>query len=71
MKEPVLKMYDSRLPSRIEIDASDLAIDACFSQRHEGMWHLVAYLSRKLSPAEQNYDVHDKELLAIVASLES
>ncbi len=48
LKEPVLKMYDSRLPSRIEIDASNLAIDACFSQEHEGMWHLVAYLSRKL-----------------------
>jgi hypothetical protein len=28
-------MYDSRLLSRIEIDASDLAIDACFSQEHE------------------------------------
>jgi len=70
LKEPVLKMYDPRLPSRIEIDASNLAIDACFSQKHEGMWHPVAYLSRKLSSAEQNYDVHDKELLAIVASLE-
>jgi len=64
-------MYDSRLSSRIEIDASNLAIDACFSQEHEGMWHPMAYLSRKLLLAEQNYDVHDKELLAIVASLES
>jgi hypothetical protein len=64
-------MYDSRLPSRIEIDASDLVIDACFSQEHEGMWHPMTYLSRKLSSAEQNYDVHDKELLAIVAALES
>ncbi len=71
MKELVLKMYDSRLSSRIEIDALDLVIDACFNQEHEGMWHLVAYLSRKLSPVEQNYDVHDKELLAIVVSLES
>jgi len=64
-------MYDSRLPSRIEIDALDLVIDACFNQKHEGMWHSMTYLSRKLSPIEQNYDVHDKELLAIVASLES
>jgi len=64
-------MYDSRLSSRIEIDASNLVIDACFSQKHEGMWHSMAYLSRKLSSIEQNYDVHDKELLAIVASLES
>jgi len=64
-------MYDSRLPSKIEIDASNLAIDACFSKEHEGMWHPMTYLSRKLSPIEQNYDVHDKELLAIVAFLES
>jgi hypothetical protein len=64
-------MYDLRLSSRIEIDALDLVIDACFSQEHEGMWHPMTYLSRKLLPAEQNYDVHDKELLAIVASLKS
>jgi len=63
-------MYDLRLSSRIEIDALDLAIDACFSQEHKGMWHPITYLSRKLLPVEQNYDIHDKELLAIVASLE-
>ncbi len=55
----------------MEIDALDLAIDACFSQSYEGMWHPVAYYSRKLSPAKQNYDIHDKELLAIVAALEA
>ena len=64
-------MYDSRLSSRIEIDASNLVIGACFSQKHEGMWHSMTYLSRKLLLVEQNYDVHDKELLAIVAFLES
>jgi hypothetical protein len=31
----------------------------------------MAYYSRKLSPTEQNYDIHDKELLAIVAALEA
>jgi len=37
LKKPILKMYDLRLSSKIEIDALDLAIDACFSQEHEGM----------------------------------
>jgi hypothetical protein len=35
------------------------------------MWHPMAYLSRKLLSIEQNYDIHDKKLLAIVASLKS
>ncbi len=35
------------------------------------MWHPMAYYSRKLSLAKQNYDIHDKELLAIVAALEA
>jgi len=64
-------MYDSRLLSKIEIDALDLVIDACFNQKHEDMWHSITYLLRKLSLVEQNYNIHDKELLAIVASLES
>jgi len=64
-------MYDSRLLSRIEIDASDLVIDACFNQEHENMWHLMIYLLRKLLLVEQNYDVHNKKLLAIVVFLKS
>jgi hypothetical protein len=34
-------------------------------------WHPVAFYSKSLQPAEQNYNVHDKELLAIVRALES
>ena len=40
------------------------------SQEHEGKWHPIAYYSRKFSKEEENYDVHDKELLAIVACIQ-
>jgi len=71
LKKPILKMFDLKKSRRMEIDALDLVIDACFNQLYEGMWHLVAYYSRKLSLAKQNYDIHNKELLAIVVALEA
>ena len=55
----------------METDASDLAIGACWMQEYNSRWHPVVYMSRKLSPAEQNYDIYNKELLAIVAALET
>ncbi len=64
-------MYDLRLSNKIEIDASNLVIDACFNQEHEDIWHSMTYLSRKFSLIKQNYDIHDKELFAIVISLKS
>ena len=48
-------------------DASDFALGAVLSQRDkEGHLHPVAFHSRKFQPAEINYEIHDKELLAIV-----
>ena len=62
--------FDPAKPNRIETDGSDLAIGACLLQPDsQKRWHPIAYYSRKLSPAEQNYDIADKELLAIVACL--
>jgi len=29
-------------------------------------WHPVAFLSKSLSPVEWNYEIHDKEMLAII-----
>jgi hypothetical protein len=69
IKEPVLKMFVAGHPSRLETDASDLAMGATWLQLHDGKWHPVAYYSRKFSGPEERYDVHDKELLAIVDSL--
>jgi hypothetical protein len=64
---PVLAHFDAQRPIVIETDASDFAIGAILSQRDgENRLHPVAFHSRKFQPAEINYEIHDKELLAIV-----
>jgi transposase InsO family protein len=70
IEPPVLVTFRSGEPLRFETDASDLAIGMCAKQERDGKWHPIAYHSRKFSSAEENYDVHDKELLAIVVALE-
>jgi len=69
MDLPVLYTFHSGELARIKIDALDLAIRACLCQLKDGKWHPIAYYSRKMLAAEQNYDIHDKELLAIVCAL--
>jgi transposase InsO family protein len=70
VEPPVLVSFRSGEPLRFETDASDLAIGMCAKQERNGKWHPIAYHSRKFTSAEENYDVHDKELLAIVVALE-
>ena len=36
----------------------------------DGVLHLVAFFLKKLAPAEYNYEIYNKELLAIINSLE-
>ena len=55
----------------MEIDASDFALGAVLSQLGDGKkLHPVAFHYRKFSAVEINYEIHDKELLAIVDSFE-
>ena len=66
---PLLIHFDPERKIRIETDASIFALAGILSQKGEdGHWHPVAFWSRKMIPAEQNYETHDAELLAIVAS---
>lgn len=72
---PLLKHYDPMRPCRIETDASGKAIGAVISQPYEAYgdssrtaWHPIAFLSKKLGPAEQNYSTGDQEMLAIVTA---
>lgn len=65
---PILCHYDSKLKCVMETDASDFAIGAILSQvSSDGRLHPVAFMSRKMDKAEINYEIHDKEMLAIVA----
>ena len=64
---PVLTAYDPDKQVHVETDASDYAIGAVLSQPDEkGKYQPVAYFSRRMTAPELNYDIHDKELLAIV-----
>ncbi|KAL0164283.1 hypothetical protein M9458_040036 [Cirrhinus mrigala] len=69
---PVLKHPDPDLPFVVEVDASDCGIGAVLSQRHgqPGKLHPCAFYSRKLTSAERNYDVGNKELLSMKAAIE-
>ncbi|CCF50035.1 uncharacterized protein UHOR_14181 [Ustilago hordei] len=69
MTAGVLKHFDYHLPTWLETDASDFAIAGVLKQEHEGCWHPVAYYPCKMASAEKNYEIHDKELLAVVACL--
>jgi len=59
-------------PFRIEADSSDFASGAVLSQQLPGKekWYPVAFYSKSLSPVERNYEIHDKEMLAIIRTLE-
>ncbi len=69
---PILHHPDPNVPFIVEVDASNIRIGAVLSQRQGSPAKMFpcAFYSRKLSSAERNYDVGDKELLAMKAALE-
>ena len=68
MQGPILAIYDPERETRMEPDASGWATGGALTQWDPEVkrWRPVAYMSTKHSPAECNYDIHDKELLAII-----
>ena len=67
-KELVLVAPDIDKKMRMEVDALYYATGGVLSMECEdGLWRLVTFLSKK---TERNYEIHDKEMLAIVRGLE-
>jgi len=59
-------------PFRIEADSSDFATGVVLSQQSttDRKWHPVAFYSKSLSSVKWNYEIHNKEMLAIIHALE-
>jgi hypothetical protein len=64
---PLLRHFSPSIPITVTTDASDFALGAIVHQADDNdLLHPIGFFSRKFTPAEINYDVHDKELLAII-----
>jgi len=66
-EEPVLMIPDPTHPFQIETDASKHATGAVLTQTDGNRdRHPCAFISKTFSPAERNYEIYDRELLAMV-----
>ncbi|KAI0991901.1 hypothetical protein K3495_g16286, partial [Podosphaera aphanis] len=69
--EPVLAQWDPDRETVLEADCSGYALGGCLSQvDDQKRLRPVAYFSKRLSGAESNYPIHDKELHSIVTCLQ-
>jgi len=59
-------------PFQVKADSLDFTTGAVLSQQStmDGKWHPIAFYSKSLSSMERNYEIHDKEMLAIICALE-
>ena len=70
--ELVLVIPDLDKEMRVEVDASDFAIEGVLSMKCEDeKWRSVAYISKSLNEVERNYEIHNKEILMIIRCLEA
>ncbi|KAG8725221.1 hypothetical protein FRC09_005676 [Ceratobasidium sp. 395] len=66
---PLLIQPDPEKQFFVECDASDFATGAVLSQiGPDNKLHPIAFMSKSNNPAERNYDIYNKELMAIVKS---
>ena len=69
---PLLVAPDLDKEFRVEADASNFATGGVLSIKCEdGKWRPVAYISKLLNETERNYEIHDKEILAVIRCLEA
>jgi len=54
----------------LKTNTSNFAVGAILYQIEDEQQRFIAYQSRKLSELKKRYEVHDKELLAIVKALQ-
>jgi len=67
----VLVALDLDKEIRVEADALEYTMGGVLSMKCEDdKWRPVAFISKSLNKAERNYEIHDREMLAIVRCLD-
>ena len=68
---PVLAFFHPGRPTRLETDASRNATGGLIlQQQDDGTWKPTGYFSKSMTPAERAYPIQDRELLAVIQTLE-
>ena len=68
--DPILKCPDPSHPFELVVDASAFAIGAILQQRDDqGKIYDVGYYSKALNETERNYDIWDREFMAVIFGL--
>ena len=69
--KPVLATPDLDKEFRVEADTSNYATGGVLLMKYsDEKWRPVAFISKSLSDMERNYEIHDKEMLAVIRCLE-
>jgi len=72
MTRPVLATPDLNKEFRVEANTSNFATRGVLSMKCEDdLWRPVAFISKSLNKTEQNYEIHNKEMLEVIRCLEA
>jgi hypothetical protein len=70
-QKPILAVWEPSQLTHLEVNASGYATGGVLLQKLEDdLWHPIAFRSQSMVEAEQNYEIYDKEMLAIILALE-
>ena len=68
----MLAALDLDKKMRMEVDTLDYAMRGMLSMEcKDRKWRPVAFLSKSLSEMEKSYEIHNKEMLAVIRGLEN
>ena len=69
---PVLRIPNNKDFFKLSTDTSNFVTGAVLSQKdmQTNLWHSVAFFSKSLDIYERNYEIYNKELLAVIQGLE-
>ena len=66
---PILRGPDWKLPFDMSTDASDTSVGGVLVQKEESQTYAIYFISKSLTPVELNYTTKDKEMLAVIHSV--